>query len=997
MKNKLSKLNMPFSTAKVPSLTSTRLIVLMVSLLCIGAGQATAQIGTWTQLNNQAPDPNNGGMLLMTDGSVICHTSSGGTMGDGTIWDRLTPDSTGSYVNGTWSQIGPMNQERFSFSSEVLKDGRIYVAGGEYGTDGTQAGWHVEVYNPATNIWTEATGTSVAQTISDGSCKLLDNGDVLQALVDVSFPVHDRFYTPSTNALSNAPSTQQGSNESMWLKLPDNSVLMVDEDSTSSERYIPSLNQWISDSAVPVSLYDPYGYECGPGWMLPDGRAFFIGGTNNTAFYTPSGTNSPGVWAAGPVVPNGYSMPDAPGAMLPNGHILFASSPQPTAALEFATPTAFYEFNYLDSSYTSVPVPSAAASNSICQQYDMVLLPNGQVLLGLSGDATSQVYYVYTPAGAPVASGKPAITGVTKLTCTTFMATGHGFNGISEGAAFGDENESDSNYPLFRFTSGGKVYYARSYNWNSAGVQRGLANNDTAYFELPANMTTGSYYMYAVANGIASDSVAFSDSIPLLSSTLAPPAICTATAFTYTATSPAPGATFTWTRPAVTGISNAAVTTPQSGNPNEVLVNTTPNPITVNYVYGLSAYGCVNYINIPAVVNPVPTAAFTALPAISCTLPDTVTYVNTSLSGTSYVWSFGDGGTSTDSTPVHTYAASGSFDVKLVASSICGTDSLTKSGYIVVTAPPGPAVNGAIHCGDMALTISATSNSSGVAWFDSLGNYLSNANPFTTPVLSHTTTYFVQDSTPGLKDSVGPAKDVVLGATAVYTHTRNHGVVFNAVSNLTILSVRVYASTAGSKQIQLIDSAGNILASSTTFTLVTGLNVLPLNFSVAPGNNYELYAVGGTGTANLIYNNAVPAGSYPFTVPAVISLTGSGGNPADYYFLYDWHIQGPSCISARTPVTAIIGGCLGIGPVQPGISFSIYPNPASSEVTVDIQEGYEGAVVTLRDMLGQTLLSRPATASQITLDVHPYASGIYFVEVSAGGTKAVRKLVVSGR
>jgi len=167
---------------------------------------AHAQIGTWTPLTNLAPDLNNGGMLLMTDGSVICHTSSGGNLGDGTIWDKLTPDATGSYVNGTWSQIAPMTQERFSFSSEILKDGRAYAAGGEYGTDGTQAGWHAEIYDPATNIWTEATGTSAAKTISDGNCKLLDNGDVLQAEVDVPFPVHTMFYTPSTNAMTTAPS-----------------------------------------------------------------------------------------------------------------------------------------------------------------------------------------------------------------------------------------------------------------------------------------------------------------------------------------------------------------------------------------------------------------------------------------------------------------------------------------------------------------------------------------------------------------------------------------------------------------------------------------------------------------------------------------------------------------------------------------------------------------------------------------------------------------------
>ena len=174
--------------------------------------------------------------------------------------------------------------------------------------------------------------------------------------------------------------------------------------------------------------------------------------------------------------------------------------------------------------------------------------------------------------------------------------------------------------------------------------------------------------------------------------------------------------------------------------------------------------------------------------------------------------------------------------------------------------------------------------------------------------------------------------------------------------------------------------------------------MLPLNINVPAGNNYELVAVAATGTANLTYNSAVPAGSYPFTIPDVISITGSGANPADYYFLYNWQVQGPPCISARTAVTATAGnGCLGIEPVQQGISLGVYPNPAGSQVTVDIQNATQGAVISLRNMLGQTLLSQPVTTSTTTLNLQPYAAGIYFVEVTANGSTGVRKLVISGK
>ena len=107
-----------------------------------------AQTGTWTQVTAHAPHSNWGGMLLLTDGSVI--TVANSTVNGGNRWDKLTPDSHGSYVNGTWSAIAPMHYHRYPFASQVLQDGRVYVAGSEYYTGQNSC----EIYNPQTNTWT---------------------------------------------------------------------------------------------------------------------------------------------------------------------------------------------------------------------------------------------------------------------------------------------------------------------------------------------------------------------------------------------------------------------------------------------------------------------------------------------------------------------------------------------------------------------------------------------------------------------------------------------------------------------------------------------------------------------------------------------------------------------------------------------------------------------------------------------------------------------------
>ncbi len=57
----------------------------------------------WTPLA-RSPGFAPGTMLLESDGTVLVHREPGNAGGT-TDWYRLTPDKTGSYVNGTWSKI----------------------------------------------------------------------------------------------------------------------------------------------------------------------------------------------------------------------------------------------------------------------------------------------------------------------------------------------------------------------------------------------------------------------------------------------------------------------------------------------------------------------------------------------------------------------------------------------------------------------------------------------------------------------------------------------------------------------------------------------------------------------------------------------------------------------------------------------------------------------------------------------------------------------------
>ena len=67
----------------------------------------------------------------------------------------------------------------------------------------------------------------------------------------------------------------------------------------------------------------------------------------------------------------------------------------------------------------------------------------------------------------------------------------------------------------------------------------------------------------------------------------------------------------------------------------------------------------------------------------------TVTFADTSTgSPTSWAWNFGDGATSTQENPTHTYAAGGTYTVSLTAANAAGSSS--KNQLVTVTAPTAP-------------------------------------------------------------------------------------------------------------------------------------------------------------------------------------------------------------------------------------------------------------------------------------------------------------------
>ncbi len=115
-----------------------------------------------------------------------------------------------------------------------------------------------------------------------------------------------------------------------------------------------------------------------------------------------------------------------------------------------------------------------------------------------------------------------------------------------------------------------------------------------------------------------------------------------------------------------------------------------PGTYTVSLLNATDPSGCsdddivVGYITI----YPAPVVNFTANQTVGCTNPFTVTFNNTSTNGSTYSWSFGDGGSSTAQNPVHTYLFDGNYTVTLWVTSANGcVNSFTIPNYIHVSEP----------------------------------------------------------------------------------------------------------------------------------------------------------------------------------------------------------------------------------------------------------------------------------------------------------------------
>ena len=185
--------------------------------------------------------------------------------------------------------------------------------------------------------------------------------------------------------------------------------------------------------------------------------------------------------------------------------------------------------------------------------------------------------------------------------------------------------------------------------------------------------------------------------------------------------------------------------------------------------------------------------------------------------------------------------------------------------------------------------------------------------------------------------------------------------------------------------------------------------VLNTHFDVLPCDPVTGLTVGNvtTTTATLSWNSTADtweielsnvSGSTTITTTSnphtLINLLPNMGYSARVRALCGAGFEPSSQWSAPVTFTTDTVPSQGIEGVDSYNSFVLYPNPATTTVTIDLTGVEDAALVSIIDLNGRKVYSEQVIDERMTVDVSALAKGAYFVRITGSNTTAVRKLIV---
>jgi Peptidase C10 family/Spi protease inhibitor/Secretion system C-terminal sorting domain/SprB repeat len=337
--------------------------------------------------------------------------------------------------------------------------------------------------------------------------------------------------------------------------------------------------------------------------------------------------------------------------------------------------------------------------------------------------------------------------------------------------------------------------------------------------------------------------------------------------------------------------------------------------------------------------------------------------------------------------------AAGNYSVTVSDASGCSaslSESVTQPAAITLTLTPAGAACGSPN-GSVTAAVTGGTSGYSYTWSNSAGNVSSISNlsagnysvtvtdskgctAVATATVANSgslslTPAFVSATCNG--QNTGQASVNVGNGTGPFNYSWSNGAKTSTISNL----------PAGLYNVTVSDNNGCSSTASVNVTQPAAIVVTTATTDCSAGANNGSATIsnvsGGTGSYTYYWSNGdssqtitnLPAGTYE------VSVTDANG--------------------CQTQASAVVSVTTGISAVNNNITFTMYPNPASSDVVISLGNLNTETTLSLKNILGQQIVFQPLTAIQTHIDVSNLANGVYLIEIRQAGKEAVKQLIVN--
>lgn len=366
---------------------------------------------------------------------------------------------------------------------------------------------------------------------------------------------------------------------------------------------------------------------------------------------------------------------------------------------------------------------------------------------------------------------------------------------------------------------------------------------------------------------------------------------------------------------------------------------------------------------------------------------------------TSHLWDFGDATTSTQAAPTHTYAAAGTYTVCLTESSPCGTSQVCTT--ITVCATPTAAFMQSTN----ALNVNFMDMTSGTAttWAWDFGDATTSTlqNPSHTYAVGGTyTVCLIVSNNCGESDTICQTVPVC-GVNSASFMSTSSGLNSN-FSDMSTGAIDNWSWDFGDAGTSTLQNPAHTYAAPGIYTVCLIIsnncgNADTLCQTVTVCNLGVAAFTYTTDEDSIMVTDASTGGIMSWFWDFGDSTTSTLQNPGTHYYatggIYticlittdSCGIQDTTCVQDTILITGYNVNVAGIN--------SVYPNPATSELTVELWWNVTSDIE-IYDVIGNLVYRQnELTGNIIRIDINDLSTGLYTLRVTNKGGTTVRRFV----